>query len=479
MSYFVCFALTPRAGPRNHIFLVPRNDSATKERVNALAPQIQELVSQANRPSGSALQEGWAVVWHQVRQRSTGRLAYEWVAAAWEPAVPLPENVTSDLLSMLSGLLTQLTQAVEKARWDRGSELFELWPELATWQKDFAQKVSPVLLSLAGSLSGLACAPAWKMARFSLLVGLCVGSLLIVLPGVLCDRNRLKLAPETTDTTPPVPRGAPMRILNSKPTPDWGQLADAVGIKCSIGCERWVAKKIFERCKQLFAFEEKDSQGVEHRSQISQPDSFEERLCNLLALVEQELGRQPAKDLSVLANSPHLHSQLRRLFPQGTFDPFGLVRGDRDWDAAAEFFHGYDRHQLARWVESVQRKRPSDGWRVPQEVRNDFGRRYNDLYQTLDWLEEVNSCPLAHSGLSPEPRFYLWRDRWVIDIYRAFGETVGHTLNESQSFTQWRRRLPERVNSALRSLEAEGEAADTARRVWQDRLEALLAVLQE
>ena len=273
----------------------------------------------------------------------------------------------------------------------------------------------------------------------------------------------------------------PLPRLDLEPIPDWRQLADAVGIESSVP-EDQLLPQILERCEQLFAFDEKDLQ-VRQRSQIPQRDFFEARLLDLLVLVEQELGRQPPKDLIVLVNSGTLHSELRRLFPQGTFDPFGLVRGDRDWDAAAEFFGGYDRHRLAQWVQTVREKRPSDGWRVPARIRQDFGPRRKDLYQALDLLEEVSSCTLPQSGLSRvsgvRRRFYLLEDQWVLDIYRAFAGTVPGSGNEGQSFAQWRQKLPQRVNRVLRALQEEEESPDTAVLLWQDRLNALLAVLQE
>ena len=285
-----------------------------------------------------------------------------------------------------------------------------------------------------------------------------------------------------TDRRPiPFLQSKPLPRTHFDPIPEWRQLADAVGIESSVP-EDQLLPKILERCEQLFAFDEKDLQ-VRQRSQIPQRDLFENRLLNLLVQVEQELGRQPPKDLIALVNSGTLRSELRRLFPQGTFDPFGLVRGDRDWDAAAEFFQGFDRHQLAQWVQSVTEKRPRDGWSLPAEIRQAFGSRREDLYQALDWLEEVSSCRLPESGFSrvsgASRRFYVWEDRWVLDIYRAFAGTVAGSGSEPQSFAQWRQRLPERVTRVLRALQEEEESPDIAVLLWEDRLNALLAVLQE
>jgi hypothetical protein len=294
--------------------------------------------------------------------------------------------------------------------------------------------------------------------------------------GALCVNAYKRWPGQVAPKANPESRWPGLRLDRTLADQDWRNLASSLGIADTVSRDR-LREEIRDRLSGLFDH----SAAVQSHQRTPErvPYTTEQEILKLLQDFERALGREPPSRLKELVTSSSLMTELAKLFQSKQFDPFGLVRGDPAWDKAAEFFEGYDRAQIAKWVQAVKNERPFEGWGVPPKVRSYFGEKYNDLYQAFDWLEEVNSCTLAHSGLSPEPRFYLLRDRWVIDIYRAFGETVGHTLNESQSFTQWRRRLPERVNSALRSLEAEGEAADTARRVWQDRLKALLAVLQE
>ena len=223
---------------------------------------------------------------------------------------------------------------------------------------------------------------------------------------------------------------------NFKRIPDWRQLADAVGIESSVP-EDQLLPKILERCEQLFAFDEKDLQ-ARQRSQIPQPDLFENTLLNLLVLVEQELGRQPPKDLIVLVNSGTLHSELRRLLPQGTFDPFGLVRGDRDWDAAAEFFQGYDRYRLAAWVEKMRNTTAQWRHRVPEETPTDSDR-------VFEALEEISSWELKPT----RRRFFLDDDKWVIDIYTRLLQSLDSGANEVRTLGEFIDIIRKREDEAL------------------------------
>ena len=481
MNNVFCFGLTPRAGLRNHVFLIPGGEAAETAWVEELAPKIELAISQAESPSGFRMAAGYAVRWHSVRQPSTGRVALEWVAIAWNPQVAPSPKVGRILEDMLASLLEDLARQMEQGRWSQGSGLVEIWPDLKNWEVGFDRKIRPSLpfAPAMGSKSP----PRSLLGRFKRLgiVGLLVGIPLVALTmGALCVSAYRRWPGQVAPKANPESRWPGLRLDRTLADQDWRNLASSLGIADTVSRDR-LREEIRDHLSGLFDH----SAAVQSHQRTPErvPYTTEQEILKLLQDFERALGREPPSRLKELVTSSSLMTELAKLFQSKQFDPFGLVRGDPAWDKAAEFFEGYDRAQIAKWVQAVKNERPFEGWGVPPKVRSYFGEKYNDLYQAFDWLEEVNSCTLAHSGLSPESglsrRFYLLRDRWVIDIYRAFGETVGHTLNESQSFTQWRRRLPERVNSALRSLEAEGEAADTAGRVWQDRLKALLAVLQE
>ncbi len=249
-----------------------------------------------------------------------------------------------------------------------------------------------------------------------------------------------------TDRRPiPLSETKPLVRSDFKRMPDWRQLADALGIESSVP-EDQLLPKILERCEQLFVFDEKDLQ-VSQRSQIPQRDLVENRLLNLLVQVEQELGRQPPKDLRVLLVSRRLREELASLFPNGKFDPFGRVRGDRDWDAAAEFFQGFDRYRLAAWVEKMRNTTAQWRHRVPEETPTDSDR-------VFEALEEISSLELKPT----RRRFFLDDDKWVIDIYTRLLQSLDSGANEVRTLGEFidiiRKREQEALQRRKQRLEA-------------------------
>jgi hypothetical protein len=318
------FALTPRAGARHQVYLVSRDDPRLKRRIEQLVPEINKTVASAQEHVVTG--PGFVVAWHMVRQPTTGRMAPEWICLASDPAASLKPQEKAKATDWLTAKLHELAQIVTRHSWNDEGPLFEKLPQLQSWEK-IAQDMFEICPLDSGSAPGTEPSQPrkrrWRCPVGTLLVGclpkpkkdkypgpircgtLLVGCLLLIVVGRLLLIGVLGFL-ESSSIRKKVGewcwKGTTRPVGGS-----WAKLAEAVGVP------NQEPQKILKKLKCLF---EPDS---------NPEQEIEKEIEKLLQAFEKAMGRSGKENLQTLSQSPKLLEELQKLFPQGKFDPMGLV----------------------------------------------------------------------------------------------------------------------------------------------------------
>ena len=293
------FALTPRAGTRHHVYLVPRDDSNVERRIEQLVPEVNRVV--ASGPDGLDTGPSFIVAWQTVQQRTTGRSGPEWVCLA--SLSPCSLEPTEEAREFLAEKLGELDRIVTHRQWGDAGKLYEQVPELLSWQEEAEKLIrSNPLVAPAAS------APVARPQRlpallrlFTLLILTCLAVSLILV--MACTADWRKLA-------------KPFLPKDEKDDP-WLGLAEAVGVPKNQS-ENNLKQEILTKLQLLFECDERGTSSAE---------SPEPRIEKLLQQFEKAMGRRGTEGLHTLWRSPQLLKELKLLFHQGNFLPTGLVEG--------------------------------------------------------------------------------------------------------------------------------------------------------
>ena len=299
------FALTPRAGARNHVYLVPWHDSNVERRIEQLVPEVNRVV--ASGPDGLDTGPSFIVAWQTVQQRTTGRSGPEWVCLA--SLSPCSLEPTEQAREFLAEKLGELDRIVTHRQWGDAGKLYEQVPELLSWQEEAEKLIrSNPLVAPAAS------APVARPQRlpallrlFTLLILTCLAVSLILV--MACTADLRKLA-------------KPFLPKDEKDDP-WLGLAEAVGVPKNQS-ENNLKQEILTKLQLLFECDERGTSSAE---------SPEPRIEKLLQEFEKAMGRRGTEKLDTLSRSPLLRKELKSLFRDGNFDPTGLVDWDSEGDA--------------------------------------------------------------------------------------------------------------------------------------------------
>jgi len=409
------FALTPRAGARNHVFLVPRDDTAIKRRIDQLAPEVNKVVASA--ADGFAARPGFLVAWRTVQQRTTGRSGAEWVCVAslW----PCSFEPTEQAREFLGQKLSELDLIVTGRQWGDAGELFEQLPELLSWQQE-AEEVIRFSPAVGLADSGPAARPRRRPAQLSFLnVLLLAGFVLSLFVIVLRAADWLK------------------RALPGSPPPDiaWHGLAEAVGVPKNQPQNK-LKQEILTKLQLLFECDEPNTPF---------PESPERSIEKFLQAFEKAMGRRGTERLHTLSRSPQLLKELKSLFHDGNFVPTGLVEGLSEetaqfWQSLpARKFHELDNSLVqateANWISGRPWRFEEIQLQTQQAV--DITAQWpslKEVFMTLDKWSDAGSGgrPRASQhdtsshtqlGHNIRPNFYLNREK---DSLENLGKLLQH-----------------------------------------------------
>jgi len=331
------FALTPRAGARHHVYLVGRDAPRLKRRIEQLAPEINRTVASAQQPVVTG--PGFVVAWHTVLQPTTGRTAPEWICVASDPAASLkPLEKATD---WLAAKLNELAQIVTRRPWNDVGPLFEKLSELQPWQHEL-EKTSHALFQVRpeDAPPPQPQQPRKRSRRRWLLLFLLVACLLTL---------ALRFSEELSRCT----KWLIEKITGIKPPEiPWQPLAEALGVQNA------TPQEILEKLQMLF---EPDQQA----GSLAAHELPELKIEKILQDFEKAMGRSGKGKLSTLCQSPTLLKELRSLFPQGQFDPMGLVEGLPP--TTAQFWRSLPPRDFDTLQNSLaQAAKNSDVWQVPE-----------------------------------------------------------------------------------------------------------------
>lgn len=353
------FALTPRAGSRHHVYLLPASGPTVQRRVNELAPKVTQAVNSARDPVVTGPE--FVVAWQSATQRTTGRVGREWLCvASWSPGgfQFMPARAAEDWLRARLGELDEL---VAHRQWADASSLYETLPELEQWQREARQRLEEFGRPLDASdlaIRGPMHRPAALSRRARrLLVAACLVAVLGYI-GVAADCfSRIKERLSKIATWPPT----------LAPPIDWKPLAKAVGAEP-------VPEEIRRKLQELF------------EADVSWRDAAETIINSILQDFEKEMGRKPADGLKSLLGSRKLMDELASLYdPAGKFFPAGLLQ-----DGEARDFWDLSPRQVCELQESFRKTALdlNNSFRVDDETRGYLGGQYQHYYNLFELLGE-------------------------------------------------------------------------------------------
>lgn len=393
------FALTPRGGRRNHVYLVPDNTEGTRPNVQARANQVQHTVESAKQSPTIADDSDFMVAWRRVRQPDTGREGYEWLCLAGIDARTLPQARRKALENWLEARLGDLDAIVAGHDWDRNEGLFEVIPELADWQRkaqsEFAgfqatgpRASSPLGLPRGGRRS-------WRRWLAALLTFLMIAACAALWPR--CPKLPRRLPPPHS-----TPRNGDSGIVSDISDKQWRDFAEALlGPETLPGAPGKLKPHLAEQLRKLY---DSDAQ-VEA---LPKDGMSEDTIGKILQGFEKDVHRRGAEPLAQLIKSGP-PQDLKRLFPGGKFDRMGLV----DWpDKKFWDMEPYSANDLLTAVTNAK-----NAWSVPHETRRDYGgERLKGWLRLFDKLRDFCGNPpkRLEFGVEMRRRFYIREDEQTL-----------------------------------------------------------------
>jgi hypothetical protein len=345
------FALTPRAGARHHVYLVPRNDPGTRQQWRILAHDVDSAVRQwagnmtgATRSQGHSCDRGgrFVVAWRRVIQPTTGRPGMEWIC--WTPDRPAARSLVRFAGRALEGVLERVDRVVTDMDWSTKGPEFEVVEALDEWERELEQAASQEASAAptpqpcqveqpneAKRSRSCASRTGGKFMRWWLLVSALLLAIVLVVWGCLAWPGER-------------PEGAQQPAAGTRQPGELSRLAETLGVATS-GSKENLEAQCAEKLKALFVWPEDRLPGTP-REQV------EVALRQFVGWTEKD----PEADrlsLAQLVASDRTLARLERMFPKENgyrFDASGLLeyRDLRRWLA------GVDRPWLQEFGRALQ-----------------------------------------------------------------------------------------------------------------------------
>ncbi len=463
------FGLTPRAGRRKHVYLVPETEKRTRRTIESLDEEIVRKIEAAGRSkqtsdaaygtaAGRTEESQWqfVVVWNRVMQPSTGREAPEWLALAAQIAGKRwAKEVAEELAIWLRDKLEILAKWVETHDWERGaSELFERNEYLSNWQSEAEGLI--VKLVNQGPRSETSTTihyeefqppaptpPSRRWMSGVTVLGVAVVGLIFItaffLPwAVWSDQGKPSKTPTWCWWLKREARDGFGRLLQperreTKEQEQWRSLANAVRVKDSsidrdiedIERLKNLKNKILEKLRKLFEYSEKAPR--EYRT-LTPEEEIERILQDFDRLVLRSANGASFNDL---LNRQELLRNLAELFDNTgeDLDRFGLV--DSVWDKQLiDWLEGLEPSIFRRLVESLRRV---DELKIRNALANeDFGPDHSKVLKRILQTREEISKEYDFLEFNPKPQFWFDRDDGTKRIVLAIKD-----LFESSELRSW------------------------------------------
>ena len=399
------FALTPRAGSRNHVFLVPDSSQRTQRMVADLSSRVQEAIEAAEKKSSmgktevfTAAASDFIAVSRRVVQTTTGRLGYEWLCLAGLKCSALSQDDRQELENWLKERLDELEKILQAKvaadNWNRKADLFEVLPELADWQQEARRRFrglqpasnpnTSTNPSDNGQLLSAPTAPPSKriptgiegIGGVSLVAFALVLLLAFALVALACpDFHRVF-----------------SRLWGRSGQDLWCKYTkELLGQRASLGSPHRCKEQLANALGKLYS-------NIPH---------LEENIGTILQQFEKDMGRTGNEDIeSLIKSGPP--SELKKLFPNGQFDPLGLV----DW-TDKNFWEGLEPEHVRQLLHVVLKGK--EAWKIPEKTREDYkGDQEKKWYPVFETLEKF--CQSRHLKID-DPitrRFYLKEDETAV-----------------------------------------------------------------
>jgi len=385
------FALTPRAGARHQVYLVSRDDRddpGLKRRIEQLVPEINRTVASAQQPVVAG--PDFIVAWHMVRQPTTGRMAPEWICVAADSSTA-ELKPSEEGQNWLQTKLKELDQIVSHRPWGESGPIFEQLPEMKSWQEEVEE--SELFQVHSGDARPeaqpqLQQTQKRRLPRWLLLFLLVACLLPVVALGFSEEFSRLIGKIKGT-------------IFGPQKT-SWQQLAKAVG------AQNPTPQEILEKLQLLF---EPDRSAAA----VAPAEPPEPKIEELLQAFEKAMGRSGKENLQTLSQSPKLLEELQKLFPQGEFDPMGLVLVEGLPPKTAQFWRSLLPPVFDKLQNSLaQAAKSPDLWQLPKisnELLDAVGLKeqmpcYVKIFKVLaDYTPSQG--PNHPEQMGPQRRFYV------------------------------------------------------------------------
>lgn len=405
----VLFACTPRAGRYNSVYLLPDDKDDTRRAAEAWSVKVNDILMQQQTeplPDGTKCLSGpdFLAVAHQVTQKTTGRSGYEWLCLAGIAVEDLASSPREQLEKWLGGKLAELDTFMKdpKTNWDDKKGLYRQTERLTAWARELRQMPNACAHDVREEIrtekaSGKSATPSvGRLKRGGILVGL--GVVILIVSAAICWVAMTAGGASRKNTSRLL---APLRLQ------DWEQYASqALGKRAA--AQGKPKEVLHDSLRQLY-------DPAEATAQTAQ--DVEKTIEDILQRFEKDMGRPGTQPLEQLIKSGP-PEDLRALFPNGSFDPMGLLEWPVD---KRTFWEGVTPSQVNALLQTlIDTSNQANGWSIPEQEREDFGvaRQFFGLWNKL----------AESSGRLPEPLELHWEMGARTFYLRQEGEKLEKTL---------------------------------------------------
>ncbi len=443
------FALTSRAGHRNQVFLVPDRSDAAQKYVEARAGEVTQAVGSA--ASSPALGDDFVVAWRDVPQVTTGRVGREWLCVSQVDVPRLAGPQRKALHEWLEARLGELDAIVTARDWQGSAELFEVIPQLGQWQHEARRTFAQVLRRGAAFSPATSGSRGAGRVRRRWLVGLSLGVLLAfvaatgAIPGI---RQQLKSIFRRLG------KGGDKPSDRAKPSDDdfCNYAKQLLGDNLPEDPNE-CKKRLADKLTKLYYFEVRETD----------PEKIIEYV---LKRFEEDMGRKVVDvDIGTLIDSGPA-DDLKKLFPNGEFDPTGIM----DWSIEdKKFWKDFTAYEVEKLLLEPFRTVHNEvgQWKLQQgtgpnwPLANDF----EPLFNALGKFATDHPQPQLDLGSEGVFRcFYVDRDEKVLKGLRELlQELAWQPVVQANEEPQTARECIKALFKAFKSGKAK-EAVDGCRK---------------
>jgi len=388
------FGLTPRAGSRNHVYILRESTEEMRRKVEALASRVDQLVRDLSRFRDLAQEIqveispdlDLVVAWRKVQQTSTGRSAFEWLCLSDIDLRTCSEPNRTRLVNWLKERLSDMEKIILNHNWDDEAGLYVEIPELQKWKEDALRIFGSQRPSNAQVIGGKANR---HNRRFFLVI---VGCLLVACAGVTVLALRS-------------PSGYFRRPTESTKKPHQSHKSSSRAEHWQRYYEKLIGKKSNARPEECL----KDLAKLLSRLYPNISPNTETSDLERIKEVLQRFKEDAKISQDVETELPH---ELKKLFPKGKFDPTGFVNWTEDDRNFWKNLDVSDVYQLVKITVEVGKK--SRGWEVSEKVRKGFGVG-EDFFPLFDHLHKFHTkLDKAHLPESIFRAYYVNEDEQIL-----------------------------------------------------------------